>query len=71
MIHNLIMQEINASTLCLALIDYRCTMLKRQKEFSEFYDYTESIEQIDQVLREIHGNVTTVVVSAHTCNPNV
>ena len=46
-------------------------MLKRQQEFSEFYDYTESIKQIDQVLREIDGNVTTVAISAHTCNPNV
>lgn len=67
------MTTLSATTLRLALIDYRAELLRRGRLFPNVYDgnnHHPSVYDIDQVLYEIEGNCTTVSIAAHTCNPN-
>jgi len=67
------MATLSATTLRLALIDYRAELIRQEAKFPGVYGngrHHESIYDIDIVLMEIEGNCTEVSVIQHTCNPN-
>ena len=67
------MNTLSVTTLRTALIDYRAEMLRLADSFPNVYEtvYRKAAREIDAVLLSIEGNVTTVVVTPNTCNPNV
>ena len=65
------MSTLDASTVRIALIDYRAALLQLSNEFPHVYTtFGDKIKQIDDALLSIEGNVTTVQIIPNTCNPN-
>lgn len=65
------MSTLNATTLRMALIDYREVLLRMLNKHPDTFDSNnETINEIDRVLLSIEGNITTVNVTPATCNPN-
>lgn len=66
------MQTLSSTTLRTALIDYRSGIMKLAAKYPQTYaGNLDKLREIDDVLLSIEGNITTVAVLPHTCNPNV
>jgi hypothetical protein len=66
------MAVLSATTIRLALIDYRAKLISLESKFPDVYgnsNHDESIYDIDVALMEIEGNCTQVSLAAYTCNP--
>jgi hypothetical protein len=66
------MTTINASTLRLALIDYRQRVLKLAEQFPQTFGEQSSkvLAELDAALLSIEGNITAVNIQPATCNLN-
>lgn len=60
---------LHATVLRSSLIDYRSELLRLQNQYSKHFKNHQTIKDIDNALLELEGNVTTVTISADTCNP--
>ena len=67
------MTTIDATTLRLALINYRQRVMQLANEFPETFGTRSNsvIAELDDALLCIGGNITTVNIQPATCNPNV
>jgi hypothetical protein len=67
------MAILSSTTIRLALIDYRASLIRLESKFPDVYgngNHHESVYDIDVALMEIEGNCTQVSLTAYTCNPN-
>jgi hypothetical protein len=65
------MTTIDATTIRIALIDYRTALLQLFNGYPHVYTTLgDKIKQIDDALLSIEGNITTVQIIPNTCNPN-
>jgi hypothetical protein len=67
------MAILSSTTIRLALIDYRASLIRLESKFPDVYgnsNHHQSVYDIDAALMEIEGNCTQVSISQHTCNPN-
>ena len=69
------MAILSSTTVRTALIDYRAELIRMQNKYPEVYSvsdhYDSVIKSIDDALYEIEGNITSVMISAATCNANI
>jgi hypothetical protein len=66
------MHTLSSTTLRTALVDYRAGILRLAAKYPQTYaGNVDKLQEIDNVLLSMEGNVTTVAVLPHTCNPNV
>ena len=66
--------KLSATTLRIALIDYRAELIRMQAKFPSSFNNAEHdslIKSIDEVLCEIDGNIAEVMISPVTCKANV
>jgi hypothetical protein len=63
---------LQASTLRIALIDYRAELLRLINRYPAVYkEHDQVIDEINKILLSLAGNITTVDINPATCNPNV
>jgi hypothetical protein len=63
---------LQATTLRIALIDYRAELLRLINRYPAVYKENDQvIDEIDKILLSLAGNITTVNITPATCNPNV
>ena len=68
------MAKLSATTLRIALVDYRAELIRMQVKFPSSFNnvlHNSLIKSIDEVLCEIDGNVTQVMISPAACKANV
>ena len=65
------MNYLRSTTLRTALVDYRAELMRMMIKYPMTYcGHKSIIQEIDDVLMSIEGNITTVCVTPNTCNPN-
>lgn len=72
--HFFFIMKLSATTLRIALIDYRAELIRMQLKFPSSFKNAEHdslIESIDNVIYEIDGNITEVMISPVACKANV